>query len=539
MIRLQHQIRRPRPRVKLTRREIFARDRHTCQYCGRQANDLTLDHVLPRHRGGGAHVGEPRHRLQAVQPPQGRPDPRGGARPPDAAAVRAAQRHLLAVHARTSRTSATRPGGRTSSSAGAEAGRGRRRTPPRRRTVSRPRPRRRRGGPRSPARHGHAGLRRRRLAARRPPRSRAADWDLATDAPPGAGRWSCFPGAVYENRFGTVAVRRDGRAVRDHDVPARARVRGPSGGRTGWSSATTSRPTSPAATSRSTRWPGAARQRPTERGRRRDPEDPFGGLADLGGRILRAVGDPEARFQEDALRMVRAVRLAATLDFAIEPATLAAIAANAGLVAHLSGERVGAELERLLEAPRPSVGLRLAADTGLLAVVAPELAAQRGIPQNKIPGRGPLGPHAAGRGRGARRPSRRPAGGAAPRHRQAGDARRRHFHHHDVVGARMAGAILRRLRFPRSTIEDVAHLVRNHMFTVGPDAGGAAVRRFIKRIGPRPSTRCSRCGGPTTSAAALAPDDPVPARVPGPPRRRARGARSRSTAARSRSTATT
>jgi 5-methylcytosine-specific restriction endonuclease McrA len=52
VIRLQHQIRRPRPRVKLTRREIFARDRHTCQYCGRTANDLTLDHVLPRHRGG-------------------------------------------------------------------------------------------------------------------------------------------------------------------------------------------------------------------------------------------------------------------------------------------------------------------------------------------------------------------------------------------------------------------------------------------------------------------------------------------------------
>jgi 5-methylcytosine-specific restriction endonuclease McrA len=52
VIRLQHHIRRPRPRVKLTRREIFSRDRHTCQYCGRQAHDLTLDHVMPRHRGG-------------------------------------------------------------------------------------------------------------------------------------------------------------------------------------------------------------------------------------------------------------------------------------------------------------------------------------------------------------------------------------------------------------------------------------------------------------------------------------------------------
>lgn len=53
VIRLQHQIRRPRPRVKMTRREIFGRDRNTCQYCGRTGSDLTLDHVLPRHRGGG------------------------------------------------------------------------------------------------------------------------------------------------------------------------------------------------------------------------------------------------------------------------------------------------------------------------------------------------------------------------------------------------------------------------------------------------------------------------------------------------------
>ena len=53
VIRLQYQVRRPRPRVKLSRREIFSRDRHTCQYCGRQGHDLTLDHIVPRHRGGG------------------------------------------------------------------------------------------------------------------------------------------------------------------------------------------------------------------------------------------------------------------------------------------------------------------------------------------------------------------------------------------------------------------------------------------------------------------------------------------------------
>ena len=149
---------------------------------------------------------------------------------------------------------------------------------------------------------------------------------------------------MYENRFGTVAVRRDGDGVRDHDLPPRARLRGLTGGPTGWSSATTSRPTSPAATSRSTRWPGAARPIGDGGGRDAVLVDPFGGLRDLEAGTLRAVGDPLARFREDALRMVRAVRLAATHDLAIEAATLAAIAANAGLVAHLSGERVGAEL---------------------------------------------------------------------------------------------------------------------------------------------------------------------------------------------------
>lgn len=53
VIRLQYMIKRPRPRVRLSRREVFARDRHTCQYCGRQTHELTLDHVVPRHRGGG------------------------------------------------------------------------------------------------------------------------------------------------------------------------------------------------------------------------------------------------------------------------------------------------------------------------------------------------------------------------------------------------------------------------------------------------------------------------------------------------------
>ena len=81
VIRLQHHVRRPRPRVKLTRREIFARDRHTCQYCGRVGNDLTLDHVMPRHRGG-AHSWE--NLVAACKPC----NHRKGGRTPDEARLR-------------------------------------------------------------------------------------------------------------------------------------------------------------------------------------------------------------------------------------------------------------------------------------------------------------------------------------------------------------------------------------------------------------------------------------------------------------------
>ena len=212
--------------------------------------------------------------------------------------------------------------------------------------------------------------------------------------------------------------------------------------------------------------------------------DPFDGIGDVGRRVLRAVGDPGTRFREDALRMVRAVRLAATLELAVEPATRAAIADNAALVAHLSGERIGAELTRLLAAPRPSVGLRLAEETGLLAVISPELAAQRGVPQNKVDGED-LWDHTLRAVDAA--PAERPIVRLAALVHDIGKPATLadgHFHHHDVVGASQAVELLTRLRFPRATIDTIEVLVRHHMFTVDPDATGAAIRRFLKRVGP-------------------------------------------------------
>ncbi len=237
--------------------------------------------------------------------------------------------------------------------------------------------------------------------------------------------------------------------------------------------------------------------------------DPFEGRTDIDRRVLRAVGDPDARFREDALRMVRAVRLAAALDFTIEPATLDAIRANAGLAAHLSGERIGAELQKLLATPRPSIGLRLAEQTGLLAVLAPELAAQRGIPQNKVPGED-LWEHTLRTVDAS--PASRPVVRLAALVHDIGKPATLadgHFHHHDVVGARLATNWLRRLRMPRAAIDDVAHLVRHHMFWADPDLTDAAIRRFLKRVGARHLDNLFALRLADDIGSGVGPEDPV------------------------------
>lgn len=331
-----------------------------------------------------------------------------------------------------------------------------------------------------------------------------ADWDLASDALP-ERLVALLHGAVYENRFGTVAVRRGDDVYEittfrtEHEY---ADFRRPH---------TIEFGTDVVAdlarrdfTVNAIAW-GRGSGEDVVRGL----VDPFGGLEDLGRRLLRAVGDPDARFREDALRMIRAVRLAATLGFTIEPATLAAITANAELVGHLSGERIGAELEKLLAAPKPSVGLRLAQETGLLAVIAPELARQPGIPQNKIEGED-LWDHTLRTVDAA--PASRPVVRLAALVHDIGKPSTLadgHFHHHDVAGARLAEAWLRKLRFPRAAADDVAHLVRHHMFWPDPSLSDAAIRRFLKRVGARHLDNLFALRRADDIGSGMPPDDPA------------------------------
>ena len=216
--------------------------------------------------------------------------------------------------------------------------------------------------------------------------------------------------------------------------------------------------------------------------------DPFEGARDLERRLLRAVGDPLARFREDALRPLRVARFASVLGMEVEEGTRAALGGSLDRAARVAPERVRAELEKLVLAPKPSTGLELLREAGLLALWLPELQACRGVPQNRF--------HAYDvyfhslYSCDAASPAKPAVRWAALLHDIGKPATRvvRHgdgtFYHHEVVGGELARGLLERLRFPSRFVDEVVHLVREHMFDYRPGWSDAAVRRWLRRVGP-------------------------------------------------------
>ena len=316
------------------------------------------------------------------------------------------------------------------------------------------------------------------LGGRAPATGRDVDWDLTTSALP-EDTAGLFEDAAYENRFGTVAVHRGGVEYQittlrtDHDY---ADFRRPHRVEFG---------TSIAAdlarrdfTMNALAWGAEPGDAPRMR-----LLDPFDGIADIEAGLIRAVGEPRKRFAEDALRIVRAIRFAATLGWAIEAETLTAINETAPLVAHLSGERIAGELEKILGVDRPSVGLRLLADTGVLAAISPELASQRGVVQNKIPGED-LWDHTVRTVDASTNQTIVRLAALVHDIGKPATAADGHFFHHEVVGADLADALLDRLHLPTTTRTRVVHLVRQHMFRYDPTWGDPAIRRFLAKVGP-------------------------------------------------------
>jgi tRNA nucleotidyltransferase (CCA-adding enzyme) len=217
--------------------------------------------------------------------------------------------------------------------------------------------------------------------------------------------------------------------------------------------------------------------------------DPFDGQGDLRRRLIRAVGDPVARFREDGLRPMRAVRQAAQLEFAIDAPTRGAIPETLDVVSKVSAERIRDELFKMLAARRPSIGLELMRDTGLLGVVMPELLEGVGCVQNRFHKHDVFG-HTlavvdATRGDPVARLGALLHDVGKPRARQPReDAPGEYsFFKHEYVGADMADAIARRLKLANADRERIVAMVKNHMFFYMPEWTDGTIRRFVRRVG--------------------------------------------------------
>ncbi len=217
--------------------------------------------------------------------------------------------------------------------------------------------------------------------------------------------------------------------------------------------------------------------------------DPFGGLGDLKRGVLRAVGDARERFAEDGLRVLRAARFVATLDLELDPATEAAIAPTLDTYRKVAAERVRDEWVKTMKARAPSRAFEVMRRTGILEATCPELLEGVGMVQNKW--------HAYDVWRHALEcmdacdadPVLRIAAllhdVGKPRTRAWSEKTQDYtFYDHDRVGAEIAEPIAARLRFSNDERARIVSLVRFHLFHYSDEWTDAAVRRWVRRVGP-------------------------------------------------------
>ena len=214
--------------------------------------------------------------------------------------------------------------------------------------------------------------------------------------------------------------------------------------------------------------------------------DPFGGMADLQRHLIRCVGDPDDRFTEDALRIMRALRFSAQLGFTVEEATLKAISGHAERLKMVSAERIQVELVKLLTSDNP-MHMRYLYETGITSVVLPEFDPCMVTPQNTPYHCYNVGEHILHTlpvvpADKVLRLTMLLHDIAKPLLRRTDDRGVDHFKGHAMVSADMAYTILKRLKFDNDTISKVVRLVRYH--DVRLRAEDAEVRRGIYEVGP-------------------------------------------------------
>jgi tRNA nucleotidyltransferase/poly(A) polymerase len=216
--------------------------------------------------------------------------------------------------------------------------------------------------------------------------------------------------------------------------------------------------------------------------------DLYGGQKDLQNRLIRAVGNADERFKEDALRMMRAIRIAAQLGFAIEERTFESIQKNAGLINNVAGERIKEELFIILENNKAADGIKILRNSGLLKEIMPEIMESIEVKQkghhiydvwthlletlNNCESTNPITRLAA------------LLHDIAKPMVMTGEGEARTFYNHEILGSRLAVKIGKRLKLSNKELDQLFRLVRWHMFTIENTQTDKAVRRFIRNVTP-------------------------------------------------------
>lgn len=219
--------------------------------------------------------------------------------------------------------------------------------------------------------------------------------------------------------------------------------------------------------------------------------DPFDGQEDLKNKLIRTVGNPEERFSEDALRLMRAVRFATELGWEIEKKTAEAIKKQAGLLQMIAKERIRDEFLKIIMTENAANGVKMLVDYGLINSIIPELRQGIGVSQNKHHIYEVFDHNIRALDYAAKQGYSLEIRLAALFHdigkpkSKRGEGLDSTFYGHEVIGARMTAKILDQLHFPKALAEKVVHLVRCHLFyyNVG-EVTEAGVRRFLSRVGP-------------------------------------------------------
>ncbi len=219
--------------------------------------------------------------------------------------------------------------------------------------------------------------------------------------------------------------------------------------------------------------------------------DLYKGQADIKDKVIRAVDDPNERFQEDALRMLRAVRFSAQLDFAVSYETMKAINDNSNLLKHISQERIREEFIKIIESNKSALGVGMLSKLGLLKHIIPEIEEGIGCEQGGAHIFDVFEhclqalEHATNKGLPTEiRLASLFHDIGKPRSRRKGVKKAFTFYGHEVVGARMVQKIMDRLKFPKKSTDFVVSMVRNHMFFSDTEQITlSAVRRVVRKVG--------------------------------------------------------